>query len=118
MVRKLIFFIVLLLSLGAGLLFGWVIKPGIQFQNPISSLREDFKSDYVLMVAEVYNKDADLDAAAARLEVLDKSSPTRSALIATAYARNAGYSVNDLDLMLALARDMQNLMPVSVESIK
>ena len=118
MVRKLIFFIVILLSLAAGLAFGWVIKPGIQMQNPISSLREDFRSDYVLMVAEVYNKDADLDAAAARLAVLDKAAPTRAALVAAAYARSAGYSINDLDLLMALARDMQNTMPVSVESIK
>jgi hypothetical protein len=118
MVRKLIFLIVLLLSLGAGLLFGWVIKPGIQVQNPIRSLREDFRTDYVLMVSEVYNKDADLDAAASRLKVLDNAAPTRASLIAAAYARKVGYSVNDLDLMMALARDMQNLMPFSVESPK
>ncbi len=67
MVRRLIFLIVILLSLGVGLFFGWVIKPGVQVGSPLSSLREDFRTDYVLMVAEVYNKDGDLTAAAARL---------------------------------------------------
>ncbi len=118
MVRKLIFLIVTLLALSGGLVFGWVIKPGIQIQNPISSLREDFKTDYVLMVAEVYNRDADLQAAASRLETLNRDSPTESALIAVVYGRKAGYSVNDLDLLMALARDMQNLMPVSSELSK
>lgn len=114
MARRVIFAVVFVISLLGGLLFGWVIKPGMQMQNPISSLREDFKTDYVLMVAEVYNHDADLDAAAARLEVLDKSSPTRATLVATAFARKVGYSINDLDLLMALARDMQNLKPISV----
>ena len=118
MVRKLVFLIVTLLSLGSGLVFGWVVKPGIQVQNPISSLREDFKTDYVLMVAEVYNKDADLQAAAVRLGLLNSASPTQSTLVAVAYGRKAGYSVNDLDLLMALARDMQNLMPVSAELSK
>jgi hypothetical protein len=118
MVRRLIFLIVILLSLGVGLFFGWVIKPGIQVQNPLSSLREDFRTDYILMVAEVYNKDGDLTAAAARLEELNSKAPTEAALLAVAYARKSGYSVNDIDLLMSLARDMQNQMPVSAELSK
>jgi hypothetical protein len=118
MVRRLIFLIVLLLSLGVGLFFGWVIKPGVQVGSPLSSLREDFRTDYILMVAEVYNKDGDLTSAAGRLEDLNSKSPTEAALLSVAYARKSGYSVNDIDLLMALARDMQTLMPVSAELSK
>ena len=118
MVRKLIFLIVFILSLGGGLVYGWIIQPGIQTQNPIRNLREDYRADYVLMTAEVYQKDADLEAAATRLSALNEKAPTQVALLAVAYARKAGYSVNDLDLLMALARDMQNLMPVSAELTK
>ena len=116
MARKLIFLVVFLLSLASGLAYGWIIQPGLRSQNPASSLRKDFRADYALMAAEVYGTDGDLDAAAARLAVLNPDSPTEAALLAAVYARKAGYSVNDLELMMALARDMQARAPVTLES--
>jgi len=115
-VRKLIFLIIFLLSLGAGLAYGWVIQPAVRTQNPLNSLREDYRADYTLMTAELYSVDGDLDAAFTRISGLDPVAPTEAVLLAAAYARQAGYSINDLDLLMALARDMQARSPVLLES--
>lgn len=114
--RKLIFMIIFILSLGAGLAYGWVIQPALRTQNPLNSLREDYRADYTLMTAELYSFDSDLDAAFTRMTALDPDSPTQAALLAAAYARKAGYSINDLDLLMALGRDMQSRVPVQLEA--
>jgi hypothetical protein len=116
-VRKLIFLIIFILSLGAGLAYGWVIQPAMRTQNPLNSLREDYRADYTLMTAELYSVDGDLDAAFTRMTILDPDSPTQAALLAAAYARQVGYSINDLDLMMTLGRDMQSRAPVQLEAV-
>ena len=52
-------------------------------QNPLSSLREDFRTDYVLMVAEVYNKDGDLDGGSRPARSAEQKAPTRAALVSS-----------------------------------
>lgn len=105
--RKLVFFVMIFVGLAAGLLYGWVIKPSAQMDNPLSALRQDFKSDYVLMVAEVYNKDGDLKLAIQRLNQLEDGGADQTASNALVYARNAGYSINDLELISAMIQDIQ-----------
>lgn len=117
--RKIVFFVMILVGLGAGLLYGWVLKPASTSDNPLSSLRQDYKSDYVLMVAEIYHKDGDLALANERLNELDGGSGIQVASDAMVYARQAGYSIDDLELITLLINDMQSNAeptPVLVET--
>lgn len=113
--RKIVFFVMILVGLGAGLLYGWMLKPAATSDNPLSALRQDYKSDYVLMVAEVYHKDGDLALAAERLIQLSGGSAIQTASDAMVYARQAGYSVDDLELITLLIQDLQgNTEPTPV----
>ncbi len=105
--RRVVFFLMILLGLGAGLAYGWMIKPATQSDNPFSALRQDFKSDYVLMVAEIYNKDGDLKLAIQRLDQVEGSGAIQTASNALVYARSAGYSIDDLELISSMIQDMQ-----------
>jgi hypothetical protein len=46
MSRWTLFFIVLLLGLGLGLLYGWVINPVSYQDTTLDTLRIDYKTDY------------------------------------------------------------------------
>ena len=63
MSRWILFLITVALGLGAGLFYGWKINPGEYINTTPGSLRDDYKADYVLMVAEAYQAEADLNAA-------------------------------------------------------
>lgn len=105
--RKILFFGMILIGVLAGLAYGWLVQPGFRSDLPLHSLRQDFKSDYVLMVAEIYSKDGDLKLATQRLDQLEPGNPIQLTSNALVYARSAGYSINDLELISKLIQDMQ-----------
>jgi hypothetical protein len=60
-----------------GLLVGWVLWP-VQYTNTApAQLRQDYRDDYILMVATAYQVEGDLEAARARLALLDPDRPAR-----------------------------------------
>lgn len=107
MSRWILFFITLAIGMAAGLYYGWVIKPVEAPASTYSSLRDDYKADYVLMVAEAYRADGDLNAAANRLAALGEQNPYAAVSTAVRYALRVGYSPSDLDLMQKLAGALQ-----------
>ncbi|MBS1250551.1 MAG: hypothetical protein MAG431_02145 [Chloroflexi bacterium] len=96
------FFIVLIVGVGLGLLYGWVINPVEYVNTTIDSLREDYKADYVLMVAEVYHANQNLEWALNRLALLGYETPQDGLEAALTFAAQAGYSSSDLDLLKEL----------------
>ncbi len=104
--------IAVLLGIGLGLLYGWVISP-VQFVDTTpASLREDYRTDYVLMIAEAYQTDQNADLAARRLAIFGSESPASTAARAVQYAQQVGYSSNDVELLQALTKAMQVNQPV------
>ena len=85
--RKIVFFGMIILGLWPGLAYGWVIQPVSAADNPLSAIRQDYKSDYVLMVAEVYHKDGDLKLAIQRLDQIERGIPSQLTSNAMVYAR-------------------------------
>jgi len=114
-VRRLIFVLVLLFSLSAGLAFGWLALPALRPASSLANLREDYRADYVLMTAEIFAADGDIQAGADRLRELDAQSPTTAALLAAAYARQAGYPETDQAILMDLARAMQAYLPIELD---
>ncbi len=51
------FLIAVILGAAAGLFYGWVVNPVEYVDIAPESLRVDYKTDYVLMVAESYQVD-------------------------------------------------------------
>jgi hypothetical protein len=106
MSRWSLFLIVLVVGIGLGLLYGWVINPVSYQDTTLESLRIDYKTDYTLMVAEVYHQTNDLDWAMNRLTLLRDKSPLHSVEAALKFAAQAEYTLPDMFLL----RDLHNAL--------
>ncbi len=105
------FFVAIAIGLAAGLAYGWLINP-VQYVNTApDSLRKDYRTDYVLMVAETYHSENSLNLAARRLAMLGDQSPVDIVNQAIAYATQIGYSDPDLKLMQTLADKLKTWDP-------
>lgn len=96
------FLIVLFIGIGIGLLYGWVIDPVEYVDTYPAALREDYKALYVLMVAETYQVERDLNLALERLAFFDDSAET---LVENAmyFAVQHEYPVIDLGYLRTLS---------------
>jgi hypothetical protein len=112
--RRWVFFILsILIGIAIGLLYGWVIQP-VQYTNTtLKSLGTEYKTDYVLMVAEAFNFDQDAAAAVNRLAKLNPPGTLDEIHQAILYAEEAGYNSRDLQLLRLLQSAMMPILPVS-----
>lgn len=107
------FLIVVLLGVSAGLLYGWRINPVEYVDTTPSRLRSDYQTDYVLMVAEAYQAEADLDLAARRLAVLGDAHPVEIVRQAMIVAAQISYPDSDQELLSTLASALQTWSPAT-----
>jgi len=99
MSRYFYFVLAIVAGVGISLLFGLIGNP-VQLPNPtISGLRDDYKTDYVLMIAESYSFDGDLNQAINRLGRLGDEEPLQSVQKALIFAVDNGYTPPDLITM-------------------
>ena len=105
------FFIVVLLGVAAGLYYGWVINPVKYVDTTPAKLRSDYQTDYILMVAEVYQAEGDLELAARRLAVLGDNPPAEIVRQAMILAAQIPYADSDQDLLSQLASALQTWTP-------
>ena len=97
------FFSVLILGIGIGLLYGWVIDPVEYVDTYPGSLREDYRTDYVLMVAEAYQNERNLELAVGRLGFFGNTPPDSYVDNALYFAVQSGYGASDLGLLRELS---------------
>ncbi len=112
MPRWLIPVIACLLGIAGGVLYGWVIDPVKFVDTTPASLRADYRTDYVLMVAESYHADQDAALASRRLAILGSESPSAIALAALQTAQASGYASTDIALLQDLTRALQASQPL------
>lgn len=105
--RWLKFLLMVLVGLGIGMTYGWVINPVEYKDTSPPSLRMDFRTDYVLMVAEVFSSSGDINTALKELAVLGSQLPLTMVIESIAYANQVGYSIQDLVLFQDLATGLQ-----------
>jgi hypothetical protein len=109
MSRWIRFFIVMIVGIALGLVYAWVINPVEYTDTTLENLRRDYKTDYVLMVAEAYQVEGDLDVAVQRLALLGDETPRESLRQAILFAsRLEGYPLADLSQLRALSQDLQS----------
>ncbi len=111
MSRWILFFLTLGLGAAAGLYFGWMVRPDPQSRPSLDTLREDFRTDYVLMIAETYQKEGDLNLATQQLTHLSNQPPSETIAKAILYAMQAPYSPADQAMMQKLQQDLQAKAP-------
>lgn len=101
-----------ILGVVVGLLYGWIIDPVKFVDTPPSSLRADYRADYVLTIAESYHVSKDADFARRQLAILGTDAPAIICARALQTARQVGYSSEDQALMQELMLAMQAAVPV------
>ncbi len=104
--RFALFLLAILVGIVLGLLIGWQIAPVREGGARLNTLRRDYKTDAVLMVAEIYQHEGDLPMAMTRLAALGGGSSAKTTQDAIAYAQEVGYDPEDLALMQALSEDL------------
>ena len=107
MSRWIRFLIAILVGIGLGLIYGWLVNPVKYVDTSPDTLRIDYKTDYVLMVAEAYQKEGDLANVAYRLALLGDVSPAGTVQQAILFAQKAGYTEADIARMQTLMDTLQ-----------
>jgi hypothetical protein len=106
MARWFLFFLTVCIGIAAGLFYGWVLSPVEYVDTSPDSLSIDYKADYVLMVAEAYQRERDLARAEARLEALGSGPLFATVQQAIRSAEAHDYVETDLALMRQLLDDL------------
>lgn len=105
--RLLFFFLTILIGVGAGLAFGWTMMPPTAPTNaPIGSLRTDFKTDLVLMIAEEFQNSPDPMLVLDQLDRLDDGDPITLLGKSIQYAQAINYPEEDQLLMRNLLNNI------------
>ena len=103
----------LIIGLVSGVLiavvYGWLVRPVEYIDTSPDSLRIDFRTDYVLMVAESYTADEDLTLAQIRLAALGPEELDVYVTQAIDYALEQSFSRADLERLNALAIVLRGL---------
>ena len=101
-----------LLGISLGLVYGWYIDP-VQYTDITPDvLRIDYRTDYVLMVAEAYQAEQDPALAARRLAVLGSEPPALIAGDAYKFAQQSAYPSDDLTLIQELTIALETWQPI------
>ncbi len=109
-------FIAVLAGIALGLVYGWVISP-VQYTDVTPNiLREDYRADYVLMVAEAHQSEQDPEMAARRLAILGSESPVQIVTSALNYATNKSFTQNEILLLQGLLTAMQTYQPQGINA--
>jgi hypothetical protein len=111
MSRWIRFLIAIAIGAAAGMYYGWVLNPVEYVDTAPDSLRIDYKTDYILMVAEAYHVDPDLSLAVRRLALLGDRPPMDIVIGALISAVEYDYAEADLTLMQSFADDLNNWNP-------
>lgn len=100
-----------LIGIALGLVYGWVIDP-IEYKDvPPNILRVDYRADYVLMIAEAYQKEIDSETAARRLAILGGESPALVVASTLEYAKQNAFAQNEIQALQDLLTAMQTYQP-------
>lgn len=86
------------IGLSIGLFYGRVVSPVKLVDTNPASLRDDYKADYVLMVAEVFSMNGEPNFAVCQLAKLG-GSPAEAIEGVTIFAVQNGYTPEDLVLI-------------------
>ena len=109
--RILRFTLAILTGLALGLVYGWILRPVMTQRAEPSDLRHDYQMDYVLMVAEVYDREGSLTQATNRLHYLGNEPARRYVQRAILAGGQAGFDPFDMGLLNNLDQALDSWIP-------
>lgn len=113
--RYTVFGITILVGFLAAVYYGWAVRPVSVNDASPALLREDFRADYTLMVAEAFMVDNDPERAISSLSFLavegEPYNPYGFVADALLFGTEQGYSVTDLAALQALEQGLREYDP-------
>ena len=109
--RCFFFFLMMGVGIGAGLLLGWEVCPRGPRDAQPETLSIAYKTDMVLMIAELYHHDGDANLAQSRLTFLGDQDLITLLNNALSYAEAHQYTQSDIQMMQALAEGVVIIQP-------
>ena len=100
------FLIAIVLGIAGGLVLGWRYYPAKVGTTGLADLRNDYKADVVLMVAESYATDGNLAKAMKSLESINPGNPLRAAQQGLLTAQQMGYADWEMRYLIDLEQDV------------
>ena len=98
-------------GIGLGLVIGWWIVPTEYNQSRLSELNQNYKDEYILMLAMGYVTDRDVNGVLERLRVLElENIPAYIQDVTERYISNSG-DIDDIRLLVALSAGLGRLPP-------
>lgn len=110
--RLMLFLLAIAAGIAGGIAYGWMANPVKYVDTPLYTLRNDYKADYVLMVAEAYQTERDIETAVRDLQLL-QDDPVRLVQQAVITGQDLGYSNQDIEVLGELLQELQSLTPDS-----
>jgi hypothetical protein len=107
--RLLGFFVSILIGLLIGVIYGWFINSPKAVDTSLETLRDDYKTDYVLMIAEIYH--ADKNTGLATSSLIRFGDPGQVVKQALAKASATGLSEADIALLTELSQGLTGNPP-------
>ncbi len=102
MSRHLLRLLFFLIGLAAGIFYAWKIAPVRYTDVPLAALRADYRTDYVMAVAEAYQNEQDLNLAISRLKLLNPASPLTPVQEALLYAQTHAFEEREVAFLQSL----------------
>lgn len=100
-----------IIGIGLGLVIGWWLAPAEYSQSHMSELNQNYKDDYIIMVAMGYIVDRDINGVLERLRVLEvENVPAYVQDVTERYISNSG-DINDIRFLVALSEGLGRLTP-------
>ena len=100
--RWILFLISILVGIAVGVFYGWFIQPIAYTNTSPGALKQDYQTDYVLMVAEIYSLEENAANATRRLASLGDLPGAEIVRQAILFAEQSGYNEQDLDRLRRL----------------
>ena len=105
------FVLAIVAGLALGLFYGWFLQPRPVRRASPQNLRQDYQTDYVLMVAEVYASEGNVAEAAERLHFLGEESVNSYVQQAILAAGQFGYDRQDIESLGELSQALATWIP-------
>ncbi len=102
----------ILLGCIAGLYYGWRVAPVEYVDLAPNTLRADYRAEYVLMVAEAYEDEADFGLVVHRLALLGSAPLTE---IVQESLDTGNYTPEEVAILEELLRGIERWVPASSE---
>lgn len=105
------FLLGLLAGIAGGIYYAWAVDPVEYFDTAPTALREDFRNDYLALIAAAYAKDGDLARAQARLALFPIRDIETTLAVLAQRRLAAGLPPSEARALAQLAADLSPQVP-------